>query len=184
MTDEELLQSGHPGGIASMLGCGVSAPLVSWIAQSPRFRARMAGVVAARLNEVGSVSREQAKVLAMQPDELIDLANRAGSVWHAGSIVRIIDGPSRRLLVELLGETNHASALANAGLQPPGLAVDRRSEEIAKAVPVDGVACLAAWCEAQPMAVSTRLRLIRPAASPEHIHATWGPPIIARLLAD
>src|SRR5262249_45494191 len=126
----------------------------------------------------------QAKILMMQPDEMIDLSNRAGCAWHGGAIIRFIDGASRRLLVSLLGERNYELALAYNGLQLPSIAYDLPPEDIAKAVPIDGAACLAAWCEVQPRAVAARLRLVRPLASPESTHETWGPQIISRLLAD
>jgi hypothetical protein len=170
--------------LASVLGYGVSANLLDQLIGTPRFRDRVVGLVELYLGDVGVLGREQMKILAMQPDDLIDLANRAGSVWHAGSIARAIDAESRRLLVSLLGTKNYDLALASINLQPPGLALDVVPEDVAKAVPIDGAACVAAWCERQASAVSTRLRLVRPVASPELSHETWGPQIIARLLAD
>jgi hypothetical protein len=184
MTDETLLLSVPPDRLASVLGYGVSADLLNRLVRSPRFRDRVVSLVASHLGDVGPLSREQTKILAMRPDELIDLSNRAGSVWHVGSIVRAIDGASRRLLVSLLGTKNYELALACIDLQPRGIALDLMPEDIAKVVPIDGAACLAAWCEGQSCAVSSRLRLARPVASPELIHETWGPQIIARLLAD
>jgi hypothetical protein len=144
----------------------------------------MARLISRRLGDVGALSREQARALAMQPDQLTDLASRAGVIWHAGAIARIIDAVSRRALVALLGEKTFELSMAFRSLQPPGGAPDRAPEDIAKAVAVDGAACLAAWCESQHQAVSGRLRLTRPAASPEPVHEMWGPQIIARLLAD
>jgi hypothetical protein len=160
--------------------------VVGRLAQSPRLQARMTELISLRLGDLNDLNREHAKVLAMAPDELTDLSIRAGVVWHAGVIARIIDGGSRRALVVLLGEKNYGLALACLCSQPPlpDSAFDRGPEDIAKAVSVDGAACLAAWCEYQPRAVSGRLRLIRPAASPEDAHETWGPQIVTRLLAD
>ncbi|WP_407158261.1 hypothetical protein [Bradyrhizobium sp. STM 3557] len=184
MTDAALLQSASSDRLASVLGCGISSTLVDQLVHTPRFRDRLFGLVLRRLGEVGCLSREQAKMLAMQPDQLIELSRRAGSVWHAGSIIRIIDGASRRLLISLLGERNYALALVRAEARPPGVTVDLTPEDIAKAVAIDGAACLAEWCEQQPWAVCGRLRLKRPAAAPDSVHRTWGPQIIAHLLAD
>jgi hypothetical protein len=186
MTDVTLLQAAPHDRLGSVLGYGVSAALVGRLAQSPRLQARMTELISLRLGDLNDLNREHAKVLAMAPDELTDLSIRAGVVWHAGVIARIIDGVSRRALVVLLGEKNYGLALAGLCSQPPlpDSAFDRGPEDIAKAVSVDGAACLAAWCESQPRAVSGRLRLIRPAASPEDAHETWGPQIVTRLLAD
>ncbi len=184
MTDLSLLQAATHDRLASVLGCGVSAALVDRLVQSPRFRTRLTGLVSSRLGDIGAVSREQARVLAMRPDELTDLSIRAGVVWHAGAIVRIIDGVSRRSLVALLGDKNYELALACLSLQAQGITLERGPEDIAKAVPVDGAACLAAWCESQRREISGRLRLTRPVASAGPLHEAWGPQIVARLLAD
>jgi hypothetical protein len=186
VTDVTLLQAAPHDRLAFVLGYGVSAALVDRLAQLTRLQARMTELISSRLGDLGDLNREHAKVLAMAPDELMDLSIRAGVVWHAGVIARIIDGVSQRALVVLLGERNYGLALACLCSQPPlpDNTFDRGPKDIAKAVSVDGAACLAAWCESQPRAVSGRLRLIRPAASPEAAHETLGPQIITRLLAD
>lgn len=184
MTDVSLLETVPHDRLASLLACGVSAALAGQLAQSPRFRNRVAGLISSRLGDIGDLNREQARALAMQPRELTDLAFRAGVVWHAGVIVRVIDRVARELLIARLGERNYELAIACIGWQPRVALPDRAPEDIAKAIPIDGAACLAAWCESQPRAVSGRLRLIRPSASPELAHETWGAQIVARLLAD
>jgi hypothetical protein len=183
MTDATVRQSPPPDRIASVLGCGIAGNLVEGLAGSPRFKDRLIALMASRLGDIGNLHHEQARILAMHADELSDLSHRAGCTWHAGSIVRIIDGASRNLLVSLLGTNNYEAALAHIGLQPPDAAI-LTPEEIAGAVLVDGAACLAAWCELQPSAVAARLRLIGPLASPKTIHKAWGPQIISRLLVD
>ncbi len=184
MSDVALLKATPNDRVAAFLGCGVSASLAAQLASSPRFQTRMAGLISSRFGELGVLSPEQAKVLAMQPNELIGLSNRVGVVWHAGAIVRIIDGVSRRAFEALLGKESYELALACVDLQPAGASHDRTPDDIAKAVPIDGAACLAAWCESQGRAISARLRLTRPDASPERVHEISGPRIVAKLLAD
>jgi hypothetical protein len=184
VTDVALVRAASHERLASVLGYGVSADLVGRLAQSSRLRMRLTSLIASRMGKIGELDREQARILAMSPDQLTDLSMRAGAVWHAAAILRIVDGVSRRILVARLGEKNYQLGLAFRSLQPPGTTLDRAPGEIAQAVPADGAACLAAWCESQPPAVAGRLRLTRPAASPEPAHLTWGPPIIAGLLGD
>jgi hypothetical protein len=184
MGDAALFSAVAPDRLAAVLGCGVSAGLVGRLSQSPRVWQRAAEYISQRLGDVGTLSREQARALAMRPDELIDLANRAGAIWHRGAIARIIDARARRSLVEMLGEKNYALSMAHGGLEPPGTAAELAPEDIAAAIPADGAACLAVWCEAQHHAVAERLRLTRPVASPERAHEMWGQPIVIRLLAD
>jgi hypothetical protein len=170
--------------LASVLGCGVSTSLVERLMQIPRMQKRMDELISTRLGDVGELTSGQARVLAMSPGHLAALSVRAGAVWHGGAIVRLIDRASRQSLLELLGEKNYGLALACLDLQPDGITLDLAPEDIAKAVPVDGAACLAVWCDFQPRAVLRRLQLIRPAAKPEARHAIWGPQIVDRLLAD
>lgn len=184
MIDANLLRSITSEKIASALGGGVSAALVDTLVRSPRFGARLAGLVLSRLGDLGSPTHQQAAVLAMQSGELSALACRAGCVWHAGAIARIIDGAARRALVDSIGDENYALAFAYRELQPPGVAHERSPDDLVRAIAADGAACLAAWSEAQPAPMAMLLRLMRPDASPGSLHETWGVAIVARLLAD
>jgi hypothetical protein len=184
MTDGSLLKTVSSDKLAAVLGHGVTAAMIDRLAQIPRLQARMTELIFARLGDVGELTLDQARALAMSSDELADLSARAGVIWYGGAIARIIEKASRQSLVELLGEENYGVALACIDLQPLGVALDLTPENIAKAVPIDGAACLAAWCESQGRAVSRRLQLTIPAAMPKPVHAIWGPRIIGRLLAD
>src|SRR5260370_42364931 len=98
VTDAPLVQAAHYERLESVLGCGVSATLVGRLAQSPRFRMRMTGLISSRLGEIGDLSREQARVLAMQPEELPALLIRAGVGWESCGIGRVTVVASRRTL--------------------------------------------------------------------------------------
>jgi hypothetical protein len=182
--DHLLLKTAPSDRLAAVLACGVSAATMDRLAQISRLQARMIELISARLGDVGDLTPDQARALAMTPDELVDLSARAGIIWYGGAIARMIDKASRQSLVSLLGEAAYGLALACVDLRPPGIALDLTPENIAKAAPLDGAACLAAWCASQSHAVSRRLQLTIPAATPQSVHAAWGPKIIGRLLAD
>jgi hypothetical protein len=182
--DRCLLKTVPSDRLASILGCGVSVATMERLAQMPRLQARLTELISARLGDVSDLTPDQARALAMNPDELADLSARAGIIWYGGAIARIIDKASRQSLVALLGAAAYGLALACVDLQPPGIALDLTPENIAKAVPIDGAACLAAWCACQSHSVSRRLQLTIPAATSESVHAVWGPKIIGRLLGD
>jgi hypothetical protein len=184
VTDRSLLKGVPSDRLAAVLGYGVSSAMIDRLAQIPRLQARMTELISARLGDVGDMTQDQARVLAMSSDELAVLSARAGVIWYGGAIARIIDKASRQSLVALLGEETYAVALACIDLQPPGITLGLTLENIAEAVPIDGAACLAAWCGSQRHSVSRRLQLTIPAATPDSIHTTWGPTIIGRLLAD
>ncbi len=182
MRDLRLLDAAPHDRIALLLGFGVSPALVTRLVRSPRLQARLAPVVVSRLGALAVPDKWQAAALAMLPDELHDLANRTGAVWHAGAIARIIDGPSRRTLVGALGENTYELALAGIALaQPVGYPAPSPAS-LVEAVAADGAASLAAWCEAQPPSIAARLRLMRPDVSFDATHAKTGPGIVAWLL--
>jgi hypothetical protein len=182
--DAGLLKIAPAERLAAVLGFGVSNSLVNQLMDSSRFQSRLIGLIMSRLGDAPDLDPVQARALAMQQDELIDLSKRAGCVWHAGSIARTIEGASQRLLVAQLGEKNYNFALRYIGMQPPNVTSYLVSEDIPNAVLTDGTACLAAWCEVQPNAIAARLRLVRPVASPKAIHESWGPRIVSCLLVD
>lgn len=187
MIDLTLLRNAHHDRIAALLQHGVSTALVGRLIHSERLQMRLAEFVSAQLGELDALDGTQAAVLAMSPDAMADLAMRAGAIWHARAIARIIDGPSRRALLALLGEDRYRLALegldlVGLDLAAPATDIDRTPETIAKSVEADGAACLAAWCEAQPPRIANRLALLRPAGSPATIHKASGPVIIAWLL--
>jgi hypothetical protein len=178
------LPATSPGRLATFLGHGITADLVDRLVRTPRLRVELAGLIASRLGALGPLDPMQARIMAMREQDVTDLAAKAGAVWHAGSIARIVDGAKRRVLVSLLGEEHYKLALAAATERPAAAALPDVPEIIAEAIANDGAACLAAWCAHQPPALRGRLDLIRPVALPGPAHMAAGPQIIARLLAS
>jgi hypothetical protein len=168
--------------IAAFLDHRISVELVERLAQVPRLRTRLADLMTSRLGTLGPLDLVQAKLLAMDQQEMAQLTMKAGVVWHAGSIAHIIDGNARSVIITSLGEEYYKLALATATKQPVTAPLAASPEVIARAVGEDGAACLAAWCAHQPSAVRGRLDLMRPPALPGPVHIAAGPRIIEELL--
>lgn len=180
MNDLLRLRAAPHDRVAALIGYGVSPALVARLVRLPRIEAKLAALLTTRWGPLGPLDPGRSAILAMGDDDLLALASRAGVVWHAGAIARVIDGPSRQELVDRLGPGDYDLALAGLHLarsvEAPAGAVSP------EAIAADGSACLAAWCDAQPPAIADRLRLIRPAASPAAVHHATGPAIVAWLL--
>lgn len=179
MNDLGRLQAAPHDRVAALIGHGVSPGLVARLVRLPRIEAKLAALLTTRWGSLGPLDHGQSAVLAMGDDDLGALASRAGVVWHAGAIARVIDGASRQDLVERLGPGGYELAMAGLRLARP---VETDAVASPDMIAADGSACLAAWCDAQPPAIADRLRLIRPAASPASVHHASGPAIVAWLL--
>lgn len=182
MNDLLLLRAAPHDRIAALVGHGVSAALVGRMVRSARLEARLSSLVAARLGPLGDVDAGGAAVLAMTADERLDLAGRAGAVWHGAAIARVIDTPSHQALVTGLGGDGYGAALAGRHLAQVTAFPDLSPEAILRAVARDGIACFAAWCDTRSPALADRLRLVGPAAPAEAVHRASGPAIVAWLL--
>jgi hypothetical protein len=181
LSNPTLMQSVPHDRIAALLGHGVSATLVARLVSAPRLQIRLAAMISAQLGEIEGLDEDQASVLAMTPEAIADLSTRAGLVWHAGSVARVIDAVSRRALVAALGENNYVLALDGIAMAAPATLAPS-PKTIEDAIRVDGPACLTAWCETQPPGIASRLALLLPPASTTSAHKAAGPAIVAWVL--
>ena len=184
MTDSEALAgTALPSHLAAVLGPGLSETVAARLQGIERLRPRLDQILAARLGAVTEPDAVQAQVMGMDTSSLARLASEAGAVWHAAAIARLLDGEAVRALVPLIGKGLWTVALRGYTLSGPATA--STPEEIASAIPADGAACLAAWCEAQPPPVAGRVGL-RWAPSvpvtPGAAHRERGPAILAWLV--
>ena len=185
MTDngDTLVRAARLDRLAAVLGGGLSEALAARLQAADRLHSRIEQVLAARLGAVEKPDTVQARLLGMDAPSLVRLAGEAGAVWHAAAIARLLDGAAVRALVALIGEDLRAAALRGRALAGPATA--STPDEIASAIPLDGDACLAAWCEAQPMPVAARVGLRwapRAATEPSAAHLERGPAIVASLV--
>lgn len=170
-----------PQRLAEWLGHGVDCGLLLRIASSPRLAAHCVRLVDERLGSVDA-STDRRGLLSLDGLGLMGLAHQAGTIWHGRMIVMMIDGTAVRGLVDAIGPGLRSFAIVHAGLAPVStqpIAVGTLPEAIAS----DGLACLVAWCGAQPAPVAQRLMLrLVSCAAPSDAHRAAGPAIIDALL--
>ncbi len=182
MNDRQRVLAAPADRIAALFGHGFSPGLAADLAASARFETRFADAAVRRLGDLPPLAPDQSAALALAPDDLRDLVLRAGAVFHAAALARVIDGATRRNLTASLGSDVYVAALEGRGLAPPGAPADEPPDDLPAAVSSDGEACWAAWRERQPAPVGSRLVLFGPRAAPKAAHKTYGPSIVSWLL--
>lgn len=182
MSDLALLRAAPHDRVANLVGCGVSPEIVERLMGSPRLELRLSSLISSYLGPPGEVSRDQAAVLAMTSAEHADLATLAGLVWHGGRIAQMIDRASRDAVLARFGEHGYGVALAGLHLSRPVEDAALPPDKLGDRVTSDGLACLAAWCDAQPPTVAGRLRLVLPENSADAVHHEHGPAIVTWVL--
>jgi len=195
-----------PARFACWLGHGVTADLIARMLAVPRLETRCGHLLRERLGPwpdasgappcPARASVRAAHVRDLDGLALLWLAQQAGAIWHARSILRVIDGVAVRALVSGIGATLRLVAIRHAALAPAdadgttgveALPVDTLAdpELLARRIAHDGIGCLAAWCDAQPPALGQRVLLGLPAPwLPTDAYRAYGPPILDVLLDD
>jgi hypothetical protein len=168
----------NPYSFAQWVGSGISAGLVERMLANRRLKSRCADLVSRRLGPF-SPSQSQGAALSLDGPSLTKLAHHVGAIWHAASIVRLIDGAAVRKLIDRIGPELRLSAIRNIALAPPLPADDIASEALPTAIALAGQCCLAAWCDTQPTAVGVRIALrLAPHEPPQASHRAFGPAIV------
>ncbi len=123
------------------------------------------------------------RVLGLDGDGLRRLSLRAGAVWHARAVLRLLDGAALRAFVAAVGEAPRAAALRwheLAGADPAA-----EGDPLVARMERDGWRCLHAWCTAQPPAVTRRALPSLPAGIvPMGADAPRGARIVDALAGD
>ena len=123
MNDAERIRMASANDVAALLGGGLQGELVEMLAASPRFAPRLRAAAGRRLGELSAPGPAAVTALALTPAGLSDIVRRAGAVWYAAAIARIVDTSARRRLMASLGPDVYAIALEGRGLAPPAEAV-------------------------------------------------------------
>ncbi len=171
----------EPQRLAEWFGHGIDAELLIRITSFRRLASRCGRLIDDRLGPF-TASPEQQRMLSLDGLGLMGVAHQAGTIWHARTIVRVIDGPAVRGLLASIGSRLRSFAIAHVGSAPEAtqpVQIDALPAFIAS----DGLACLVAWCEVQPAAVGERLILrLGACAVADDRHRVAGPAIIDTLL--
>jgi hypothetical protein len=120
-------------------------------------------------------------------ERLGELSQRAGAIYWARTIARVILAADVKALHEQLGEPLCILGLAHHDLSGPEQSLEP-IETIGARIKDDGLRCLAAWCASQPGAVNARVRLKLAACAALDIAAEMplrecGPAIVRRAAA-
>ena len=182
MNDVERIRSASSDHVAALLGPGLPSGAVDKLAGMARLAPRLYAAAASRLGELPLLEPRQSTALALDAEGLREITLRAGAVWYAGALARVIDGAMRRGIIGSLGSTAYALALEGYSLSPSDGTTDLPQGDLVEAAIVDGECCWAAWRAVQPTPVATRLSLLGCAVTPQERHRNFGPAIVSWLL--
>jgi hypothetical protein len=183
MNDIERIRVASANDLAALFEGGLQGELIEMLAASPRFAPRLHAATERRLGELSAPEPAAVAALALTPAGLSDIVRRAGAVWYAAAIARIVDTSERRHLMASLGPDVYAIAVEGRGLAPLAEAVVAPdADDWAAAAMRDGACCWSAWRTLQLPAVASRLALLGCNVLPERIHEAFGPAIIDWLL--
>lgn len=182
MNDHDRVRAASADRVAALIGLHFPGPLAERLADTPRFASRFYAAAANRLEDLPTLDARQSVALALDVGGLQAAAIKAGAVWHAAAIARIVDGAARRSVVEAIGPDLYRLALEGYGLAPHGGSTDLLEVDLVEAARREGEGCWAAWRSAQPTPVATRLSLLDSDVSPQATHRDYGPAIVAWLL--
>jgi hypothetical protein len=142
---------------APLLATDLGAATAERLLHHPRFAARASAALVRRLPVADTDSldpRDHAAALS-DATTLTRIAARAGGVWNAHRLRRLLLACDIAPLIERFGEDLRAVALRHAALAVQNSAED----ELADAIERDGARCLATWIDAQPAWAAARIRL-------------------------
>ena len=169
---------------------GLGPQLADQLRRSIRLRPRIVAALEERLGALPEqLTVDQVRLLAMDSAALDGLAAEVGAVWLAPAVLRLLEGSAVRAFVASVGEPARRAALrwrTSAPVASPATTgAAPATTELAVQVVEAGAACLQAWCEAQPQAVGSRVRLLlhRPVV-PNALQRAAGPALVERIATD
>lgn len=153
----------EPSRLDACFGGYLGAELCERLKGTARLGDRVSAMIIERWGLVPGCNRflveDCDRTIALRSAEsLCELSHRAGAIYWAKTIARVILAAHVKALHEQLGEPLCALALAHldlSGREQPLQPI----ETIGVRIKDDGWRCLAAWCASQPGAVNARVRL-------------------------
>jgi hypothetical protein len=177
------------GRLDACFGNEFGAGLCDRLRTSIRLRERISAVVRAHYvlvpwlpqDDCSDIDRE----IALSPAaHLIEIAQRSGAVFWAGTIANVILARQVEALRRQLGDALYGYALAHRDLSGPAQALEPL-DTIGSRVAQDGWRCFGAWCHVLPAGICARVRLklaanVNLEQEPEGPFREFGPPIVRR----
>lgn len=156
----------HPTRLAACFDGRISVRLCERLRDASRLQERLSAIISnfymlAAPVGAEAVSPLDQKVALLPVEQTEEMIRRAGAVYWANAIANVVRAEEVRWLRSRLGEALCTFALANRHLSGPQDKldlVDGADAQIAE----DGVRCLGAWCQSQPVAIGGRVRLKSP----------------------
>ncbi len=165
----------HPERMATLLPDGLPAGFRDRLMGSARLRLRLSSLLARRFRLApccaGDLETPEGRFAQLEGDALQNALLRAGAIWHARKIRKIILAAPLRHLIERLGRDNHRAALRFIDLAAEDDAadddIDNREaspniDNLLNRIERDGLIAVNAWCDHQPAALAGRLKLKLP----------------------
>lgn len=113
------------------------------------------------------------------------MIRRAGAIWHAGVLRRVVLASERRALDAALGPDIIPFALHNVHLAPRTMPAALQGNA-ADVIDRSGASCVAVWMKDWPLDTVSRVNIMLPASIwPAHVsieHATYAPKIMEAVL--
>lgn len=191
----------HPDRIAKLLPESLPNGFRDRLQGSKRLRGRLSERLAERFAlkpcDMDDLTTPEGRFAALEGESLQKALRRAGAIWHARSIRKIILAERLRVLVEWLGRDNHRAALRFIDLSPedalPASGDTGADDEtpdlqtLMGRIERDGLITVNAWCRHQPAALAARLRLKLPPCpevddEPPETHRDRGLMIVDRVV--
>jgi len=155
---DDPLSSALPARVAPLLAPGLRPATAARLIAAPALAAPLSRWLAEQLGRGDLATLEAAdRGLALATaDVLAAVALRAGAVWHAAAVCRLVHGPALAAFLEACGAEARAAAIRHRNLAMPDAAV---VADLPHAVQHDGAAALAAWLAVLPDWAASRVRL-------------------------
>jgi hypothetical protein len=131
--------------------------------ENPRLQGRLSALVQARYGLAGwteaeTLSAADRAVALATPEELAALALRAGAIYWSSTIAGTVLARAVNALQQQLGEDLVSYAMGQRDLAGPVQSLEPL-DDVRSRIEADGWRCLAAWCDAAPPGITSRVRL-------------------------
>ncbi len=144
----------------------VPASLSQQMLENERLRTRLSALVQTHYALDGGIDpqtlEDADRIVAMASlHQLASLVLRAGAIWWSGAIAGTVLAKAVGALQQQLGDELVSYAIGQRDLTGPMQSLEPL-DGVGERIEADGWRCLAAWCDAAPAGLGTRVRLRLP----------------------
>jgi hypothetical protein len=152
--------------LAACFDGAVPASLSQQMLENERLRTRLSALVQTQYELDGGIDPQGLdgadRIVAMAGlHDLASLVLRAGAIWWSGAIAGTVLAKAVAALQQQLGDELVSYAIGQRDLTGPAQSLEPL-DSVGERIEADGWRCLAAWCDAAPAGLGTRVRLRLP----------------------